>query len=63
LASIPSLSSGGLCILLPPLPSPYAFQETTMPAPSYITTLTGTLTTPPGSPKILIHTRQRDHLG
>jgi len=33
-----------------------------MPTPKpydYITTATGSLTTPPGSPKILIHKRQR----
>jgi hypothetical protein len=35
-------------------------QETIMPESkpyTYVTTATGSLTTPPGSPKIMIHTR------
>ena len=38
--------------------------KSTMPRPyEYITTPTGALTTPPGSPKILIHTRQGKIVG
>ncbi len=34
-----------------------------MPTYAYITTATGSLTTPPGSPRIVIHTRQGKGVG